>query len=105
MNKQKQEKINKFLHRLETGFEIENISNKVKAFYNYDFKTLVSELKKKKIKLTFSQQDEFEDYFNKFKVDINQIQKQIDKTDKNIDQMVYKLYGLTDEEIEIVEGE
>jgi type II restriction/modification system DNA methylase subunit YeeA len=29
---------------------------------------------------------------------------EIDKTDKEIDQMVYQLYGLTDEEIKIVEG-
>tara|TARA_B100001057_G_scaffold94968_1_gene91399 strand:+ start:98 stop:247 length:150 start_codon:yes stop_codon:yes gene_type:complete len=28
----------------------------------------------------------------------------IDKTDKEIDQMVYDLYGLTKEEIEIVEN-
>jgi hypothetical protein len=29
---------------------------------------------------------------------------EIDKTDKEIDQMVYALYGLTQEEIKIVEG-
>ena len=29
----------------------------------------------------------------------------IDATDKAIDQMVYELYGLTDDEIKIVEGE
>jgi len=34
-----------------------------------------------------------------------QIQKQIKKTDKEIDKIVYKLYGLTKEEIKIVEGE
>ncbi len=34
-----------------------------------------------------------------------QIQQQIEKTDKEIDQMVYKLYGLTKEEIEIIESE
>ena len=28
---------------------------------------------------------------------------EIDKTDKQIDRMVYQLYGLTDEEIKIVE--
>jgi len=27
-----------------------------------------------------------------------------DKTDKEIDQMVYELYGLSEEEIKIVEG-
>ncbi|MCK4340341.1 MAG: hypothetical protein KAY37_01285 [Phycisphaerae bacterium] len=33
------------------------------------------------------------------------IQRQIDATDRQIDQLVYELYGLTDEEIAIVEGE
>ena len=32
------------------------------------------------------------------------IQRQIDATDDEIDNIVYKLYGLTEEEIEIVEG-
>jgi hypothetical protein len=31
------------------------------------------------------------------------IQRQIDATDRQIDQLVYELYGLTDEEIKIVE--
>jgi len=31
------------------------------------------------------------------------IQRQIDVTDRRIDQLVYELYGLTDEEIHIVE--
>jgi hypothetical protein len=32
------------------------------------------------------------------------LQRQIDATDKQIDQLVYELYGLTKEEINIVEG-
>jgi hypothetical protein len=32
------------------------------------------------------------------------LQRQIDATDRQIDQLVYELYGLTDEEIRIVEG-
>jgi hypothetical protein len=32
------------------------------------------------------------------------LQRQIDATDRQIDQLVYELYGLTDEEIKIVEG-
>jgi len=31
------------------------------------------------------------------------IQRQIDATDRQIDQLVYKLYGLTEDEIRIVE--
>ena len=30
--------------------------------------------------------------------------QQIDATDRRIDELVYELYGLTDEEIKIVEG-
>ena len=32
------------------------------------------------------------------------IQRRIDATDSEIDRVVYNLYGLTDEEIKIVEG-
>lgn len=32
------------------------------------------------------------------------IQRRIDATDSEIDRIVYELYGLTDEEIKIVEG-
>ena len=32
-------------------------------------------------------------------------QRQIEATDRQIDALVYELYGLTEEEIEIVEGE
>ena len=35
----------------------------------------------------------------------NQIQRQIEKTDREIDEMVYKLYGITKMERKIIEGE
>ena len=38
------------------------------------------------------------------KTELLNIQEEINKTDKEIDEMVYKLYGLTDEEIKIFEG-
>jgi len=103
LNKQLQEKKNKFINRLETNFEIEKLSNKLKSFYKYDFKTFLTELKKQKIKLSLKLQDEWEDYFSSYKKEINKLQFKINKTDNEIDQMVYELYGLTDEEIKIVE--
>jgi len=33
-----------------------------------------------------------------------QIQRQIEKTDREIDDLVYKLYGITEEERKIIEG-
>ena len=105
LNKQLQEKNIKFINRIKSNLEIEKITKKLDAFYNFDFKTFITELKKQKIKLSFNQQDEWEDYFDSYKKEINELQFQINKTDDEIDQMVYELYGLTDEEIEIVEKE
>ena len=36
--------------------------------------------------------------------DLKHIEQYIARTDKEIDALVYQLYGLTDEEIKIVEG-
>jgi len=126
LNQQLQEKKNKFLNRVKDNltktvetrghdplanvalanppFAITiNISKKLATFYNYDFKTFIAELKKQKVKLSLIQQDEWEDYFTTYKNEINQLQNNIKTTDKEIDQMVYELYGLTEEEIKIVE--
>ena len=35
----------------------------------------------------------------------DQIQRQIEKTDEEIDKIVYKLYGITEEERKIIEGQ
>ncbi|MCD6564828.1 MAG: hypothetical protein J7K53_02690 [Bacteroidales bacterium] len=48
-------------------------------------------------------QDEWEEYFTTYKNEIDQLQDEINTTDKEIDQMVYELYGLTEDEIKIVE--
>ena len=99
-----QKKKSKFINRLIANLEIEKISNKLDAFFDFDFKIFLSELKKQKVILSLTQQDEWEEYFNNYKSEINQLQSEIEKTDKEIDQMVYELYGLTEEEIKIVEN-
>jgi len=42
--------------------------------------------------------------FENKKSDAQILKSKIEKTDKEIDQMVYELYGLTEEEIKIVEN-
>jgi hypothetical protein len=54
--------------------------------------------------LSLSQKAEWEDYFLAEQQKALELKAQIDQTDKEIDQMVYDLYGLTKEEIEIVEN-
>ena len=104
LNKNFQLKKQKFLKRITDNFELEKLSKKLEAFYKSDFKTFLKELKKKKVTLTLTQQDEWEEYFESYQKELLELQAQIDKTDKEIDAMVYELYGLTEEEIAVVEG-
>ena len=104
LNQKLYSKSEKFIKRIKSNTEIEKLSNKLKTFYNFDFKTFIKELKKKKIKLTFKQQDDWEEYFDSYKTEINDLQIQISQTDNEIDQMIYELYELTDEEIGIIEN-
>jgi hypothetical protein len=46
-----------------------------------------------------------ESSFENDKKEVLELQSQINKTDKEIDSMFYELYGLSDEEIKIVEGD
>ena len=55
-------------------------------------------------KLTKKDEMEWMELFEEKKAEAQTLKSEIDKTDKEIDQMVYELYGLTDEEIKIVEG-
>ena len=104
LNKKLQSKSEKFIKRVEANLEIKKLTTKLQSFYSFDFKTFISELKKQKIKLRFKEQDEWEEYFDSYKKEINNLQHQINQTDTKIDKMVYDLYELTAEEIEIVEN-
>ena len=107
LNKNFQTKKTKFLKRAKDNFDLEKLSKKLEAFYESDFKTFLKELKKKKVTLTLKDQDEWEEYFETYQKELLEIQAQIDTTDKQIDEMVYELYGLyglSEEEVAVVEG-
>ena len=104
LNKDLQQKRSRFLRRLQENMLGIKINGALEIFDNLDFAGFVAELKKQKIKLTLVQQDEWEGYFNQYKTECQSLKTQIATTDKEIDNKVYELYGLTEEEIEVVEG-
>ena len=103
LNKDLQQKRSRFLRRLQENMPGIKINGALETFDNLDFAGFVAELKKQKIKLTLTQQDEWEEYFNQYKTECQSLKTQIETTDKEIDKKVYELYGLTEEEIEVVE--
>ena len=104
LNKTLQTKKQKFFKRITENLEIDKLSKRLEAFYAYDFKTFLAELKKKKVTLSLVEQDEWEEYFSLYKKELTDLQTQIDNTDKEIDAMVYALYGLSEDEVAVVEG-
>ena len=93
----------KFQRTILRKFDLDKLSKNLQKWYNLTFYDFVKELKKKKFNLSLSEEAEWEDYFETEKAKAQNIQSEIDNTDNEIDQMVYKLYGLTENEIKIVE--
>ena len=105
INSQLQEKRTRFLRRLDDNFDGIKITTALQTFDQLDFKGFVAELKKQKIKLTLVQQDEWEDYFNQYRQACQELSEQIKTTGNEIDQRVFYLYGLTYDEVLIVDPE
>jgi hypothetical protein len=106
LNKQLQETKQNFINEL----ELEKIPKKLQAFESLEFEDFVKEYKKaKKIKFADKLEErnfknDWKPLFENDKKEVLELQGQINQTDKEIDSMVYELYGLSDEEIKIVEG-
>ena len=58
-----------------------------------------------KIKLSLKEEIEWEEIFIEKKEEVEKVKNEIEITDKEIDRMVYELYGLNEEEIRIIEGD
>ena len=87
---------------------IEHIPNVVKSgkllLASLPFSGFLQELYKQKIKLTLLHQVEWIQYYEVEKAKANAIQQLVEATDKEIEDRVYALYGLTEEEMKIVAG-
>lgn len=104
LNKELQENSQKFQRTIQRKFELEELPKKLQDWYKLPYQEFIKELAKKKVKLSLSQEAEWEDYFIEESKKALEIKATIDATDKAIDKMVYELYGLNEEEIEIVEN-
>lgn len=102
LNSQLQEKRSRFLRRLNDSMEGLKITTALQQFDQMDFKGLMAELKKQKLSIPLKQQDEWEDFFKERVAECQALSAQIKATDEEIDNKVFDLYGLTEEERKIV---
>jgi hypothetical protein len=113
MNRQKQQEIKGFLGWLESyvGAKVEDLTPKTKLqrYYEHDYGSFLAVLKKnsKKLAINPARREPAEALRAEFEGSMGKLLpllERIEKTDRLIDAMVYRLYGLTEEEIRIVDG-
>ncbi|MGJ0354504.1 Eco57I restriction-modification methylase domain-containing protein [Aliarcobacter cryaerophilus] len=104
-------KLQELKQTLINELNLEKVPTKLQKFEELDFDDFVKEYAKAK-KLKFADKleernfkSEWQRLFENDKKEVLEIQNQINITDKEIDQMVYKLYDLTEDEIKIVESD
>ncbi len=104
LNKQLHNGIDSAIELIKAEYQPKKISKNLEKFYTLGIHPFIEELEKQKVKLTLSQKEELIAWYKEKSEKLNQIQSEIDNLDKTIDQEVYKLYNLTDEEIKIIEN-
>jgi hypothetical protein len=101
-NKEFNEYNSTFIRLLQSKWSNLNITGKISEWYRLSLEDFCKELEKQKIKLSLPEQAEWLEYFNQKKQEVMTIMSLIEKTDNEIDKMVYELYELTDEEIKVL---
>jgi len=113
LNRKKQAEVKGFLRWLEReiGVKVDDLRNKtkVKAYFEDGFEALLDVLRQNRRKLkvnpdTRAVQEALEREFNASLAKLTPLQAKIAATDRLIDLIVYRLYGLTEEEVAVVEG-
>ena len=104
LNKNLHEESQKALELIELEYKPKKISQKLENFYTLGLNPFFEELQKQGVKLSLSQKEDLIGWYKNKSELLNDIKTQIELLDSEIDQEVYKLYGLTDDEIKIVEA-
>ncbi|ABR55207.1 N-6 DNA methylase [Methanococcus vannielii SB] len=102
LNKEFQKKKKDFFKILKVSLNLNEISKKLDSFNEIEFNDFVKELKKQKITIPKKDIPEYSEIFEEYRKELNNLQDKINKTDSEIDKMVFDLYELTEEERKLV---
>ncbi len=103
LNSRLYDETQKALELIELEYKPKKITQKLEQFYILGLNPFIEELEKQGAKLTLAQKEDLITWYKTKSDLLSSIKAEIDRTDHEIDQEVYNLYGLTDEEIKIIE--
>ncbi len=91
-----------FIYYIITTYEPKNVSEKLSDFELLSFKEFVGELKKAKVKLTASMQKDLIVVFDECIDSVNRFAKQIELLTKELDNIVFEIYNISDADKEFI---
>ena len=94
----------KFKGLIKAEFFFQNLSGKLEKWYEIDEKDFLKELNNSKVILSLAQRTGCLEYFHEQKLKIHNVSSKICKLDDEIDNAIYHLYGLTQQEIRLIES-
>ncbi|MCY7357143.1 MAG: restriction endonuclease subunit M, partial [Rudanella sp.] len=89
---------------LQTNLGIPKLTDKLLNWPALDWTGLLTELQKQKVGVSLPKQLEWKPFYEEQRAKVVALQTERTNTDRQIDQLVYVLYGLTVAEIALVEG-
>lgn len=98
------EKRTAFIDYFHGKFALQKITRNLENWHTLEFTDFIKELSKQKVLLSSTDEYDFKHLFDREKKEYLDLQTQITKTDVEIDEMVCNLYGLSEEEIRVVDG-
>lgn len=104
LNQQLHKTSRELIEFFKAKFDLSKITRALEAWYTLSFADFLKEVyKQRKTGLSSEAEFDFQKLFEREKAKCLDLQTRISATDREIDQLVYQLYGLTAEEIALVE--
>ncbi len=91
-----------FISLIKSDLKIKQIRKQLKTWYDLEWIQFSKELEKNKAKWNLPKKKEWQTFFINEKKAIIPCINKINRIDKNIDRIIYKLYGLSKDEIKII---
>ena len=103
LNQQLHEISSKFIKLLCADLAVAKITKKLENWFSLSNQEFFAEVGKQNKQLALNLKSQWLEHFEAQKQQALALQNQINQTDNEIDQMVYALYGLSQEEIDVIE--
>ena len=103
LNQQLHQLSSKFIQLLCADLAVAKITKKLEKWFSLSDQEFFTEVSKQNKQLALAQKSQWLEHFNTQKQQALILQNQINQTDNEIDQMVYALYDLNQEEIATIE--